>query len=252
MELGIRGRNAVITGGSRGLGRAMALALAAEGVNVAICARSQPALDETLQDLQNHGIEAMAQRCDIADEAALERFLDRVHQHLGCVDILICNASAMGASDDRQGWRRSIDLDLLSTVQAVQQVSPWMQQAGGGSIILMSSIAALRGAGAPAYVTAKAALISYAKAMAVKLAPDGIRVNSIAPGSIEFPGGVWERARQEQPERYHSTLNRIPAGRFGRPEEVASVAVFLASEQARWVTGTCIPVDGGQLLSVGK
>lgn len=252
MELGIRGKTAVITGGSRGLGRAMALALAAEGVKVAICARSQPALDDTLRDLQASGVEAMAQRCDIADEAALERFLDQVRERFGGVDILICNASAMGGGDDREGWRRSINLDLLSSVQAVQQVTPWMQQAGGGSIILLSSIAALRGAGAPAYVTAKAALISYAKAMAVKLAPLGIRVNSLAPGSIEFPGGVWDNARREQPERYQSTLNRIPSGRFGRPEEVASVAIFLASEQARWVTGTCIPVDGGQLLAVGK
>lgn len=252
MELGIRGKNAVITGGSRGLGRAMALALAAEGVNVAICARSQPALDETLQSLLKQGVKAIAENCDITDETAFEGFLNQVRQRWGSVDILICNASAMGASDNREGWRRSIDLDLLSTVQAVQQVAPWMQETGGGSIILLSSIAALRGAGAPTYVTAKAALISYAKAMAVKLAPHGIRVNSIAPGSIEFPGGVWDNIRRDQPERYQSTLNRIPSGRFGRPEDVAGVAVFLASDQALWVTGTCIPVDGGQLLSVGN
>lgn len=252
MELGIRGKNVVITGGSLGLGRAMALALAAEGANVAICARSHPALDSTLRELQQHGVTAMAECCDIADEEALGSFLDQVHARLGGVDILICNASAMGTDDSREGWRRSIDLDLMSTVQAVRQVSPWMQQAGGGSIILLSSIAALRGAGAPTYVTAKAALISYAKAMALQLAPHGIRVNSIAPGSIEFPGGIWDRARQDQPLRYQSTLKRIPSGRFGRPEDVAGVAVFLASQQSRWVTGTCIPVDGGQLLSVGN
>lgn len=252
MELGLRGKTAVVTGGSRGLGRAIALALAAEGANVAICARSQPALDDTLQALQEHGVKAMAESCDIADEAALSCFLNQVRQRLGGVDILICNASAMGTNDDREGWKQSIDLDLMSSVLAVQQVSPWMQQAGGGSIVLMSSIAGLRGAGAPAYVTAKAALISYAKAMAVKLAPQGIRVNSIAPGSIEFPGGVWDKARENNPQRYQSTLNRLPFGRFGRPEEIANVALFLVSEQASWVTGVCIPVDGAQLLSVGN
>ncbi|MGN5519148.1 SDR family oxidoreductase [Halopseudomonas sp. Lyrl_26] len=120
--------------------------------------------------MQATGVEAMAHSCDIADEAALEHFLDQVRERFGSVDILICNASAMGVGADRGGWRRSIGLDLLSSVQAVQQVTPWMQQAGSGSIILLSSIAALRGAGAPTYVTAKAALISYAKAMAVKQA----------------------------------------------------------------------------------
>lgn len=248
MDLGLVGKNAVITGGSKGIGRSIALALAAEGANIAICARSQGPLDATAEEIRGLGVTAVSESCDVGDESALNGFLDRARAELGSVDILVANVSALGAGTGLEAWQANISLDLMASVRAVTRVVPWMQETGSGNIIILSSIAGIEVGGSPVpYSAVKAALISYSKSLAVQLAPSGIRVNSIAPGSIEFPGGVWDKAKTAAPERYEATLKRIPAGRFGQPEEVGRVAAFLASDTAAsWVTGTCIPVDGAQ------
>lgn len=248
MDLELVGKNAVVTGGSKGIGRAIALALAAEGANVAICARSQGPLEAAADEIRGLGVRAYREACDVGDEGALNGFLDHARAELGSVDILVANVSALVAGEGLDAWQANVNLDLMASVRAVTRVVPWMQAAGRGNIILLSSIAGIEiGGSGISYGAIKAALISYGKSLAVHLGPSGIRVNSIAPGSIEFPGGVWDKAKTAAPDRYQNTLKRIPWGRFGRPEEVARVAAFLASDSAAsWVTGACIPVDGAQ------
>ncbi|HEX5514032.1 MAG TPA: SDR family oxidoreductase [Gammaproteobacteria bacterium] len=246
MDLRLAGKRAVVTGGSRGIGRAIALGLADEGVDVAICARSEEPLRQTEDELRQRGGKVFAEACDVGNGDALDGFLDRARQELGGVDILVNNVSALGAGDGLAAWQANINLDLLASVRATQRVVPWMSEAGGGSIIFMSSISGIEPSGTAAYAAMKAALISYSKSLAISLAPQRIRVNAIAPGSIEFEGGVWERVRANNPQRYQDTIARIPWGRMGTAEEVADVVVFLCSERARWVTGACVAVDGAQ------
>ncbi|MGE0485624.1 MAG: SDR family NAD(P)-dependent oxidoreductase [Gammaproteobacteria bacterium] len=246
MDLGLKGRNVVVTGGSRGIGRAAALAFAAEGANVAICARSQDALDATRKELEAAGVKAHAASCDVGDAAALAAFLDGARAALGSVEILVNNPSGFGMTDDEAGWKAAVDVDLMATVRATQQVIPWMEAAGGGAIVHISSASGLE-AGWPApYAAIKAALFNHAKTLAAELMPKGIRVNCIAPGSIFFQGGVWDQVQQNMPDYYNATLAQCPAGRMGTPEEVAAAIVFVASPRASWVSGVTLLVDGVQ------
>lgn len=248
MDLGLEGRRAVVTGGSRGIGRAIAMGLAAEGAHVAICARSEDPLRETEAALRGRGVTAHAEVCDVANPEALAGFLRRSREALGGIDVLVHNASALAFGPDLASWEASLQVDLMAAVRACDQVLPWMGEAGGGSILFVSSISGIEASPMPdhAYTSVKAALIAYAKKLAVLQAPRGVRVNALAPGSIEFPGGVWARVREHRPELYSAVRASIPAGRLGTPEEIADVAVFLVSPRANWVTGACLAVDGGQ------
>jgi 3-oxoacyl-[acyl-carrier protein] reductase len=246
MDLGLQGKCAVVTGASKGIGRAIARRLAEEGANVAICARGEPALREAESELRSSGVNVYAAVCDVATHQALDRFLEAAHTSLGQIDVLVNNATAYGLSDDPSGWHASLAVDLMSAVRATWKVVPWMSEAGGGVIIHISSISGLEAGSAPAYAAAKAALISHSKTMALALAPKRIRVNTVAPGSIEFPGGAWERVKQTNRDFYESVLRNIPWARMGTPEEVADVVAFLASDRASWITGVCLAVDGGQ------
>ena len=247
MDLGLSGKSAVVTGASKGIGRAIALRLAEEGAGVAVCARGEPALREVEAELRKRSVPVYAAACDVGNANALDRFLDAARGGLGGVDILVNNPSGITLTDDEAAWQGTVNVDLMAAVRACWKVTPWMAAAGGGAIVHISSIAGLESTVfPPAYGAAKAALISHASSLAFTLATQKIRVNSVAPGSIEFPGGLWTQAKQDNPEFYGAILAGIPSGRLGTPEEVADVVAFLVSERASWVTGACVVVDGGQ------
>lgn len=247
MDLGLKGKGVIVTGASRGIGRAIALEFAGEGANVAICARGGDALEAARAELEAKGVKVHAAACDVADENALKGFLDGAHSALGRVDILVNNPSGFGVTDDEAGWKASLDIDVMASVRASWQVTPWMEQQGGGAIVHITSISGLDVTlPMPAYCAAKAALISHGKAMAQNLAAKNIRVNCVAPGSIEFAGGFWEQIKEGDRAFYDNVLAGCPFGRLGRPEEVAAAVVFLASGRASWVSGITLSVDGVQ------
>lgn len=246
MNLGLKGKNAIITGASKGIGKSIALSLAQEGVNVAICARGKEALRSTEHELIKLGVNVYAQSCDIGHTENFEGFLETVKNKFGSIDILVNNVSALSLGDDLNDWEASINIDLLGSVRATRKVIPWMIESGSGSILFISSVSGLESGSPPAYAAAKAALISYSKTLAVQLAPQHIRVNTIAPGSVEFSGGLWEMAKMHDRPFYDMVLETIPSGRMGTPDEIANVATFIVSPAASWVTGTCLAVDGGQ------
>jgi 3-oxoacyl-[acyl-carrier protein] reductase len=248
MELQLRGRNALVTGGSRGIGRSIALTFAHAGANVSICARGEDALRETEGEIRRVGHAVHAMTCDLADADAVASYVSAAAEALGGIDILVNNASGFGARDDEEAWTKSIDVDLLASVRASRAALPHLELSRG-SIVHISSISGLRHSPRnPAYGAVKAALIQYTLTQAALYAAKHIRVNAIAPGSIEFPGGSWERRKTTDPKLYNATLSRIRFGRLGTPQEIANVALFLASDAASWVTGQTIAVDGGQML----
>jgi len=249
MKLGLNGKGVIVTGGSRGIGFAIADAFAAEGAKVSICGRTQSSLDTAQEKLSAHGGTVHAAICDVADAAALESYINLAMSVLGELHVLINNPSGFGRTDDEDGWRKSIDVDLMAILRGSWQAAPMLEKSGGGAIIHISTISALtESIRTPPYGAIKAAVNHYTVTQAKSLASRGIRVNAICPGSIYFEGGVWDEARQVNPDLYTSILASIPSGRFGKPEEIAMVAVFLGSDAGRWVTGQAIAVDGGQAL----
>jgi 3-oxoacyl-[acyl-carrier protein] reductase len=250
MSLSLDGKGAIVTGGSRGIGLAIAAALARHGAAVSFCARGADGVERARAALAEHGGTVHGAVCDLRDKAALDAYIDDANEAIGGVNVLVCNASGFGRTDDETGWLAGIEIDILASVRASHAAVPLMAANGGGSIIHISTISALRPSlRTPPYGAVKAALNHYAQTQALALAKDRIRVNAICPGSIEFEGGVWDTTKKHNRPLYDRILASIPSGRMGEPEDVADVALFLASDMARWVTGTVIAVDGGQVLN---
>ncbi len=251
MAFDFLGKRVVVAGGSRGIGRAIALGFAASGADVSICARGAQALEATADALSRHGHRVHAAPCDLADASAVAGYVGAAAAALGGIDVLVNNASGFGMGDDEAGWAAGLSVDVMAMVRASHAALPALLASPGSAIVHISSISGFGpSTRAPAYAAVKAAMMSYTRSQAAMLAHQGVRVNCIAPGSVEFPGGVWDQRKQAGDALYDRTLKGIPFGRMGTPEEIAEVALFLASTQARWVTGQVIAVDGGQMLGV--
>ncbi len=257
MDLGLHGKVAIVTGASRGIGQGIARSLAAEGCRLVICARGAEALEATAEMLREQGAEVVALTLDVTQPEAGTRLVQTALEQFGRVDILVGNAGGnrRGYFEEtsEDDWSALIELNLRAHLRCARTVIPIMKRQGGGAIVFIASIFG-REAGGPGlsiYNSTKSALISAAKILALELAPHNIRVNTVAPGSIRFPGGSWDRRMREDPEGIRQFIaQNIPMGRFGTVEEVADVVTFLVSERARWVTGACLNVDGGQSRSL--
>lgn len=253
MDLGIAGRVALVTGGSRGLGKQCALSLAGEGVNVAICGRSQETLDKTVAELRALNVDATGVVADVSDTSQAGTLHKQVADALGGVDILVNNVGGSLVRKDlpdisTNELKSAFDLNLFGGFELMVQVLPHMREQKWGRIINIASIFGREFGGNIGYMTSKAALIAATKHAALTLATDGVTVNSIAPGSILHEGGSWERFQNDNPPDVVADFidKNLPMGKFGWPEPIGDLATFLASERADLITGACIVADGGQ------
>jgi 3-oxoacyl-[acyl-carrier protein] reductase len=250
MDLGLRDKVAIVTGSSRGLGKAMARALVAEGARVVLNGRTPATLEETAAELRAEGGAVEAVTADVTSEQGCLQLVEHANQAFGRIDILVNNAgggspSGLNASDE--DWAKMIDWMFWPSLRLSRLVAAGMRERRWGVIVMISSIYGREMGGSASYQAVKSAQLSLGKAMARELAPDNVRVVTVAPGSISFPGGNWWRRQQSDPEGMARFVAQdMPLGRFGRAEEVGDVVAFLCSERASLVTGACIPVDGCQ------
>ncbi len=252
MDLQLHGKRALVTGASRGIGRAIAETLAEEGCVLALCARGDDALQEVAAGLRDRGAQVYAQAVDVSEHDALVAFVDRSAQELGGLDVVVSNVSA-GASKGADQWQKSLDGDLIPLVRLIESATPHLERAGGGSIVSIGTTNAfdtVRPSSPNAYSALKAAVVHHASAQAHVLARKGIRVNTVSPGPIEFPGGDWEKIREGRREVYDEVQAKIPVGRYGRADEVAAAVAYLASPRAGFTNGVNLVVDGGIVTRV--
>jgi NAD(P)-dependent dehydrogenase (short-subunit alcohol dehydrogenase family) len=236
---------AVVTGGTKGIGRAIVETLAEVGVSVALCARTESDVTETVKTLQQSGAAVTGRAVDVADKVALATWVEDVAAELGGLDIVVSNVSALAIPDEEQNWRKSFEVDMMGTVRLVEVALPHLERSQAPSIVTVSSVSGreIDFAAGP-YGTFKAALIHYTQGLAYQLAGKGIRANTVSPGNTYFPGGVWSDIEQNNPTLFSEALALNPTGRMAKPEEIARAVVFLASPAASFVTGTNLVVDG--------
>ena len=245
MDLGLKGLRAIVTGGTKGIGRRAADILANEGANVAICARNADEVTAAVASLKAKGVGSFGEAIDVADRAALERFVADSANALGGIDILVANVSALAAQGKLEDWQKAFDVDMMHTVYAVNAALPFLEKSDHPSIVFVSSVSGREvDFTGPAYGAMKAALIHYAQRLAFELAPKMIRVNSVSPGNTYFDGGFWQNAEKNLPDLYAKALALNPTGRMATPEEIGRGIVFLASPASSFTTGTNLVIDG--------
>jgi 3-oxoacyl-[acyl-carrier protein] reductase len=245
MELGLSGKHFLVTGGTRGIGRAVVESLLAEGADVAYCARSPEAVADAQSELSADGSIAIGTVVDVGDAAALADWVSSSADALGGIDGVVANVSALAIPDSTENWRTSFDVDLMGTIGLVEAALPHLLAAGSGSIVTISSVSGreIDFAAGP-YGTMKAAIIHYTQGLAYQLAAQGVRANTVSPGNTYFPGGVWPSIEVNDPELFKTALDLNPTGRMATPQEVANAVVFLSSSAASFITGTNLLVDG--------
>ena len=245
MDFGLTGKKVVVTGGTKGIGRAIAETFAEEGADVAICARNADEVAATVEALAATGIRATGRALDVADGPALTSWIADVAGELGGIDHLVANVSALAIGPEDTDWQQGFDVDIMGTVRLVNAAMPHLEASESASITTISSVSGREvDFAAGPYGAFKAALIHYTQGLAYHLAGQGIRANSVSPGNTYFAGGVWNQIEEGNPELYESALALNPTGRMGTPQEMANAAVFLASERASFITGTNLVVDG--------
>jgi 3-oxoacyl-[acyl-carrier protein] reductase len=245
MDLGLKGLKAIVTGGTKGIGRAIAQTLAAEGTHVAFCARNADEVAQTTKEFERHGVTVLGRVADVADGPGLATFVADAAQALGGIDIVVANVSALAIPNEEANWRKTFDVDMMGTVRLVNAAMPWLEKSAHASIVTISSVSGreIDFASGP-YGAIKAALIHYTQGLAYHLAGKKIRANTVSPGNTYFKGGVWEQIEHGNPELFKMALGLNPTGRMGTPQEMANAAAFLASPAASFITGTNLVVDG--------
>ena len=245
MDLGLQGRRALVTGGTKGIGRAIVDMLAAEGAAVGFCARTEDDVADTVEALTKRGAVAVGRVLDVADGQGIQDWVAGAAAELGGIDIVVASVSALAIPDEPANWQASFDVDMMHTVRLVNAAMPHLERSDAASIVTISSVSAreIDFAAGP-YGVFKAAIIHYTQGLAYQLAAKGIRANSLSPGNTYFAGGVWENIEQNVPELFAQALALNPTGRMAKPEEIARAAVFLASPAASFITGTNLVVDG--------
>jgi 3-oxoacyl-[acyl-carrier protein] reductase len=245
MDLGLKGAKVLVTGSTKGIGRAIAETFAAEGANVGICARNQADVDSTVVKLKATGVAAFGGAVDVSDGAALKAWVNDMASKLGGIDAIVSNVSALAIGQDEESWQKEFSTDMMGTVRLVNAAMPYLEKSAAGAIVTISSVSGreVDFASGP-YGTFKAAIIHYTQGLANQLAGKGIRANSVSPGNTYFEGGVWNTIKDGNPELYKTALALNPTGRMGTPQEMANAVVFLASRAASFITGTNLVVDG--------
>lgn len=251
MDMGLKGLRAVVTGGTKGIGRAVAETFAREGAHVAICARSQTEVEKTVEHLRSLGVRATGRAIDVADRSALQEWVKDVAEEFGGIDILVGNVSALSMDDTEESWNKGFQIDLMHCVRMVEAALPHLEKSKAASVVVISSVSGREvDLCAGPYGAFKAALVHYAKGLSFRYASKGLRANSVSPGDTDFEGSLWEPMKRDDPKLFAECLALSPIGRMAAPQEIANGVVFLSSPAASFINGTNLVIDGALTRAV--